>query len=546
MRIRAIHLEDDEADALFVRKTLQAGGIDAEVTVAASEDQYLRELESGKVDLIMVDNGLPGFNGAKALQIARERHPEIPFIFVTAADDENLVAQRLAAGATDYVLKSKIWQLPLAVRRAAEEKKREAEQQRIGTHNAAMKRLVSAVQQLSLARSLDAVMAVVRRAARELTGADGATFVLRDNGQCYYADEDAISPLWKGQRFPMSACISGWAMLNKQPAVIEDIYADARIPADAYRPTFVKSLVMVPIRTTEPIGAIGNYWAHPHRPTAEEVEVLQALANTTAVAMESVELYSDLERRVQDRTRQLHAANQELEAFSYSVSHDLQAPLRAIGGFTDLVREECETKLSEQGKRYLEKVIGQTKRMGELIGDLLRLARLVRADLRVEKVELSRLAQLVCSTLQSNMPQRVVDLRIEEGLEAQGDAGLLRVALENLLSNAWKYTSKRPSAVIEFGMTTVADGERAFFVRDNGAGFDMTYATRLFAPFQRMHRPEDFPGNGVGLATVQRIVHRHGGRLWVETAVDQGATFFFTLPESAKESAANSPHESDR
>src|SRR5262249_47678130 len=142
------------------------------------------------------------------------------------------------------------------------------------------------------------------------------------------------------------------------------------------RPTFVKSLVMVPIRSTDPIGAIGNYWARPHLATAEEVEVLQALANTTAVAMESVELYAELERRVEDRTRQLHAANNELEAFSYSVSHDLQAPLRAISGFTELVREECEGKLSENGQRYFGKVLGETKRMGELIADLLRLARL--------------------------------------------------------------------------------------------------------------------------------------------------------------------------
>src|SRR5262245_54236358 len=165
-----------------------------------------------------------------------------------------------------------------------------------------MQHLVTVVQRLSQARTLDAIMVIVRRAARELTDADGATFVLRDQNLCYYADEDAISPLWKGQRFPMSACISGWAMLNRQPAVIEDIYADARIPAEAYRPTFVKSLAMVPIRTKAPIGAIGNYWATRHTPTAEELHLLQALANTTAVAMENVHVYGELEQRVKDRT----------------------------------------------------------------------------------------------------------------------------------------------------------------------------------------------------------------------------------------------------
>ena len=172
--------------------------------------------------------------------------------------------------------------------------------------------LVGVVQELSLARDLDAVMAVVRRAARELTGADGATFVLRDGDQCYYAEENAISPLWKGRRFPMSLCISGWVMLNRQSTVIEDIFGDPRIPIEAYRPTFVRSLVMVPIRTREPIGAIGNYWARPYRPSREQVAILQALADSTAVAMENVQIYGELEQRVSDRTAALREANEQL------------------------------------------------------------------------------------------------------------------------------------------------------------------------------------------------------------------------------------------
>jgi serine/threonine protein kinase len=172
--------------------------------------------------------------------------------------------------------------------------------------------LVEVVQRLSLARDLATVQDIVRRSARRLTGADGATFVLRDGDRCHYVDEDAIGPLWKGQRFPMSACISGWSMLNRRPAVIEDIYADDRIPYDAYRPTFVKSLVMVPIRTMEPIGAIGNYWAAPHQPTAAEVKLLQALADTTAVALENVRVFTELEDRVKARTAELEAANERL------------------------------------------------------------------------------------------------------------------------------------------------------------------------------------------------------------------------------------------
>ena len=181
---------------------------------------------------------------------------------------------------------------------------------------AGMERLIGAVQELSLARDLATIQRIVRTTARELTGADGATFVLRDNGYCYYADEDAISPLWKGRRFPIQTCISGWAMLNRKPAVIEDIYRDARIPHEAYRPTFVKSLAMVPIRALDPVGAIGNYWAAIRQPSEQEVRLLQALADSTAVAMENQQVYQELEQRVEARTAELQAANEEIRNLS--------------------------------------------------------------------------------------------------------------------------------------------------------------------------------------------------------------------------------------
>ena len=199
-----------------------------------------------------------------------------------------------------------------------------------------LKLFVDTAQQLSLARTLDAIMKIVRSSARKLTGADGATFVLRKGDTCFYADEDAISPLWKGASFPIHTCISGWSMLNKKPVVIEDIFIDERIPQDAYRPTFVKSLAMVPIRTLAPIGAIGNYWATHYLPKEEEIELLQSLADLTSVAIENINVYANLEQRVQERTIQLEGINKELESFSYSVSHDLRAPLRSIIGFRNI------------------------------------------------------------------------------------------------------------------------------------------------------------------------------------------------------------------
>lgn len=393
----------------------------------------------------------------------------------------------------------------------------------------AMEKLVSVVQELSLARDLQIVMAIVRRTARELTGADGATFVLREGDMCHYAEEDAIAPLWKGLRFPMTTCISGWAMLNRKQAVIEDIYSDPRIPHDAYRPTFVKSLAMVPIRTLDPIGAIGNYWAKRHLPSEEEVKLLQALADTTAVALENVRVYAELEQRVQDRTVQLEAANKELEAFSYAVSHDLRAPLRHINGLAQMLAEDCADTLNNQGRSYLEGIHNAAARMGQLIQDLLNLSRTAQMPVDREKVDLGAMARQIASELQATAPDRQAEFHIADNLSAHGDPRLLRVVLENLLSNAWKFTSQKAPARIEMASMTAPDGKTAYYVRDNGAGFDMAYAGRLFAVFQRLHSESEFPGTGVGLATVQRVIRKHGGRIWADGAVDHGATFYFTL-----------------
>jgi PAS domain S-box-containing protein len=231
---------------------------------------------------------------------------------------------------------------------------------------------------------------------------------------------------------------------------------------------------------------------------------------------------------LQKKAAQLEAANKELEAFSYSVSHDLRAPLRGIDGWSLALLEDYHDALDEQGRQYLDRVRSETQRMGQLIDDMLQLARVTRAEMHKAPVNLSALAQTIAAHLQETEPGRPVAFNIQLGLSAQGDASLLEVALSNLLSNAFKFTGKTPQARIEFGQTEI-QGERAFFVRDNGAGFDMAYAQRLFGAFQRLHKTSEFPGTGIGLATVQRVIHRHGGRVWAEAGVNQGATFYFTL-----------------
>jgi PAS domain S-box-containing protein len=246
---------------------------------------------------------------------------------------------------------------------------------------------------------------------------------------------------------------------------------------------------------------------------------------------EARRLNVELEQRVSERTAQLEAANKELEAFSYSVSHDLRAPLRGIDGWSLALLEDYHEQLDAQGRQYLDRVRSETQHMGQLIDDMLELSRVTRAEMRREPVNLSALAQALAVRLQEMEPGRQVEFNLQAGLSARGDASLLEAALANLLSNAFKFTSRRAQARIEFGQTTT-HGQRAFFVRDNGVGFDMAYAQKLFGAFQRLHKASEYPGTGIGLATVQRVIHRHGGRVWAEAGVNQGATFYFTLEEA--------------
>jgi signal transduction histidine kinase len=238
--------------------------------------------------------------------------------------------------------------------------------------------------------------------------------------------------------------------------------------------------------------------------------------------------HDDLERRVIERTAQLEAANKELEAFSYSVSHDLRAPLRSIDGFSQALLEDYNDKLDAEGQADLRRVRAATQRMAQLIDDMLDLSRVTRAKITLEQVDLSALVRAVGAELQKAEPERKITFTVAEGLTAKGDPRLLRIALENLLRNAWKFTGKHANATIEFGVTQ-NNGNSAYFVRDDGAGFDMAYASKLFGAFQRLHAMAEFNGTGVGLATVQRIINRHGGRVWAEGEVEKGATFYFTL-----------------
>jgi light-regulated signal transduction histidine kinase (bacteriophytochrome) len=242
-----------------------------------------------------------------------------------------------------------------------------------------------------------------------------------------------------------------------------------------------------------------------------------------------------LNTELEERTAELRTTNKELEAFSYSVSHDLRAPLRSIDGFSLALLEDYADQLDETGRDYFRRIRSAAQKMSQLIDGMLNLSRLTIGEMKQENVDLTDVARSIAAELRKRQPDRQVEFAIAEGIAGDGDAVMLRVALENLLGNAWKFTRKHPTARIEFGVMegdrqeATGNGHTIFYVRDDGAGFNMAYSEKLFGAFQRLHTTTDFPGIGIGLTTVQRIIHRHGGRVWAEGEVEKGATFYFTL-----------------
>lgn len=424
-------------------------------------------------------------------------------------------------------------------------------------------RLIVAIQQLSLAKDLDGVTEIVRRTARELTGADGATFVLREGSLCHYVDEDAIGPLWKGLRFPMETCISGWAMLHRQAIAIDDICKDSRIPVDSYRPTFVKSLLMVPIRAIEPIGAIGNYWACHHRASGEEIRYLQALADATAVAIERVRLYQELEQRVRERTSALEAANERLatemrqrhaaektlhsekaqargvrqerdhlvRVLASGIAHELNQPLSAANTYVDaalrLLRRESGD--SRQVIQVMEKATAQNWRAINIVRQFRELLRRGEPDLQVwDARDLLRSAtELVEESTRDSGFAVGLDLG-SDSAKVRCDRSQIEHVVMNLLRNALEAMrdARTIRGSVRMRMRRGQAGLVQVSIADDGPGLSSEALADLFAPFHTTKGT----GLGLGLSVSRGIIEAHGGQLWADSNERGGATFHFTLP----------------
>jgi PAS domain S-box-containing protein len=452
-------------------------------------------------DLILSDLIIPGLDGFTLLHELRAgpRTRLVPIIAISGLDQEDARIRALESGASDFLIK------PFSEREL---------RARVGT-------------QLEMAR--------LRREALQRQSEERFRLLveaIKDYGICLLDTEGRIVSWNAGAEAihgyrteeilgrPFTLFHADQASDWSADTTLERAAADGRFEDEGWRARkdgsrFWANTVFTPIRDES--DRLRGY-----------AKITRDLTERKRAEEEIARLNADLEDRVRERTRQLEAANAEMEAFSYSVSHDLRAPLRGIDGFSRALMEDCKDTLEPSSMDFLRRIVGATRKMSDLIDGLLDLSRVSRAEMRQQDVDFSALARQVAEGLQRTAPQRGVEWVIEGGLTARGDPRLLRVVLDNLIGNAWKFTGRKEQARIEVGARPNGDG-RAYFVADDGAGFDMAYAGKLFGAFQRLHTDREFEGTGIGLATVRRVVSRHGGRIWAEGETGRGATFFFTL-----------------
>jgi PAS domain S-box-containing protein len=638
-------LEDRPEDAVLVKEELRRGGLRFSFSRVETKRDFLEHIRRRQPDVILSDHGLPAFDGLSALRVARERCPDVPFVFVTGALGEEFAIRSFEGGAADYVLKHRLSDLVPTVQRAlqvAEEKRRHRDydeelrrneesyrllvdgvrdyalymldaEGRIATWNSGAERITGYTAEEAIGRTAELILPpedtasgkqrqMIEIAAR--TGRyeeqgwrrrkDGTLYwaalvltAIRDKSGTLLGFAKVSHDMTEQKRFEQALCKSeertrsilesaldaiivmdGNGVVHEWNPAAEQMFGYSREQAVG---KLLADLIIPPYLREQHLTGLARYAVDGHGPMLNqrleamavradgsefpvELAITPTKANGSSMftgyisditerkrAEEQVkQLNAELEQRVQKRTQQLELANKELEAFSYSVSHDLRAPLRHINGFVEILQSTAGGVLDAESRGFLDTIADSARQMGKLIDDLLAFSRMGRTELRFAPVKLENILSESLRELRSECEGRDVRWNISPLPEVRGDPAMLRQVFINLLSNALKYTRTRSRTEIEIDAKETAD-EHILSVRDNGVGFDNAYAHKLFGVFQRLHPTHEFEGTGIGLAIVRRVIARHGGRVWAEGRVEEGATFFLSLPK--KETTTATPAE---
>jgi PAS domain S-box-containing protein len=500
--LRVLIVEDVKSDITLLLLALREGGFEVTYEAVATQAAMRAALQHHQWDLITSDHGMPQFSGPAALALTLELRPDLPFIIVSGEIDINLAVSLIQAGARDYVQKTELIRLVAVIERVLLDRK--ARNARILADQAL---IASEAQYRRLFESAQDGILIVDAGTGQIQ--DINPFLLDLLG--FSREEYLGKKLWEIAAFQDSeASKSAFLELQQKGYIRYDNIPLRSKTGSKVEVEFVSNIYDVGLKKVIQCN-------------------IRDIAERKHAEAEIQQLNADLERRVHLRTAQVEALNKELETFNYSVSHDLQAPLRRINGFVSALERACGDELTQNAKDLIVEIHASTEHMTTLIHALLKLASLGRSELQCKEIDLSSIAHIIATELQQGDPGRQVEFIIPDGILTSSDAAMLRIVLENLMGNAWKFTSLVELARIEVGVTYAAGKPAEYFVRDNGAGFDMRYANRLFGAFQRLHMEDEFPGTGIGLASVQRIIHRHGGRIRAESSVGNGATFYFDL-----------------